>query len=142
MSTFNLTESQRTAIDDFKAFLNGRQQVFMLKGAAGTGKTTLINEFLGILNSLNLPSVLMAPTGRAAFILSDKTGHPAFTIHRTIYRLSKLESASRNKEEDVDDGVQAKFSLKDNSNSKNTIYIVDEASMVDDAVSESEAFSY
>ena len=142
MSTFNLTESQRTAIDDFKAFLNGRQQVFMLKGAAGTGKTTLINEFLGILNSLNLPSVLMAPTGRAAFILSDKTGHPAFTIHRTIYRLSKLESASRNKEEDVDDGVQAKFSLKDNSNSKNTIYIVDEASMVDDAVSESEAFSF
>lgn len=141
MSTFKLTESQQTALTDFKDFLKGIDQVFILKGAAGTGKTTLVKEFISTLESLHRPMALMAPTGRAAFILAGKSGRQALTIHRSIYKLTKLKSANRGKE-DEDDGMQAKFSLRDNSDSQDAVYIVDEASMVDNAYSEAEAFSF
>ena len=113
----------------------------MLKGAAGTGKTTLVSEFLRMLDTEKREYRLMAPTGRAAYIIGSKTGKPACTIHRSIYSLFKLKSTSQNKEED-DGGLYLRFALKANNDSLQTVYIVDEASMISDAFSENEAFSF
>ena len=139
---FQYTISQLSAISAFREFLDGDGQVFMLKGAAGTGKTTLVSEFLRILESQKREVALMAPTGRAAYIIGNKTGHPAFTIHRTIYGLSKLKSTSHNKEGEDDGGLHLRFGLKGNNDSPGAVYIVDESSMVSDAFSENEAFSF
>lgn len=86
---FSLTKTQTQAVELFKQFMNSPRQVFMLKGAAGTGKTTLVTEFLKILCTQKRDVSLMAPTGRAAFIISHKTKHSAFTIHKTIYTPKK-----------------------------------------------------
>ncbi|MDE7159431.1 MAG: AAA family ATPase [Muribaculaceae bacterium] len=139
---FTLTSSQQTALAGFRAFLNAPEQVLMLKGAAGTGKTTLVIEFLKILDAENRPAVLMAPTGRAAYIIGSKTGRYASTIHRHIYGLSKLKSTSRNKDDEDDGGLHARFMLKGNEMPSNTVYIIDEASMISDSFSENEAFSF
>jgi hypothetical protein len=132
-----LTGSQRAAVAAFRAFLAGPQQVFLLKGAAGTGKTTLVGEFLRLLRAEQQTFSLMAPTGRAAFIIGRKTECQAFTIHRSIYALSQLKSS-----EDDDSKVQARFKLKSNDDAKDHVYIVDEASMVSDSPSENDAFSF
>ena len=142
MNIIQLTKSQQSAIVAFKEFLEGDEQVFMLKGAAGTGKTTLVTEFLKILEGQKREYSLMAPTGRAAYIIGSKTGKPAFTIHRSIYGLSKLKSTSQNKEDEDDGGLHLRFGLKSNKDSLNTVYIVDESSMISDNYSENEAFSF
>lgn len=142
MEAMQLTDSQQRAIENFSQFLEAPEQVFMLKGAAGTGKTTLVGEFLKLLARKERKAILMAPTGRAAYIIAQKTGKPAFTIHKCIYGLSNLNSTSQNKEEEDDGGLHARFSLKPNDSSLNMVYIVDEASMVSDAFSEDEAFSF
>lgn len=136
------TVSQNNAIAAFKKFLEGDDQVFMLKGAAGTGKTTLVVEFLKILEAKSQEYRLMAPTGRAAYIIGSKTGKPALTIHRSIYGLSKLKSTSQNKEDEDDGGLHLRFGLRTNNDSLNAVYVVDEASMVSDNFSENEAFSF
>lgn len=136
------TDSQQSAIIAFKTFLQSQEQVFMLKGAAGTGKTTLAIEFINILKKTDRPFRLMAPTGRAAYIIGIKTGNQAYTIHKSIYELSCLESKSNEKEEENDDCLHARFGLKSNDDSQNTIYIVDESSMVSNAFSENDAFSF
>ncbi len=143
MASFSLTQSQGAALDEFKGFLDGKAQVFMLRGAAGTGKTTLVSEFIAVLRKLGRQFALMAPTGRAAFIIGNKTGCPAYTIHKTIYGLSSLKSSERNGDgEDEDGGLHAKFGLRTNKDAMNTVYIVDESSLVSDAYSENEAFMF
>lgn len=114
----------------------------MLKGAAGTGKTTLVSEFLKILSSGKWFSELMAPTGRAAYIIGNKTGHGGSTIHRSIYSLNKIQSTSQNKEEEDDGGLHLRYGLKVNNDAHNTVYIVDESSMISDVYSENEAFYF
>lgn len=142
MNNIQLTQSQLSAIAAFKNFLEGDEQVFMLKGAAGTGKTTLLTKFLNILDEQKREYGLMAPTGRAAYIIGSKTGKSAFTIHRSIYCLSKLKSTSQNKEDEDDGGLHLRFGLRGNNDSLKTLYIVDESSMVSDNFSENEAFSF
>ena len=142
MRNLRLTQSQQSAIIAFKEFLEGDEQVFILKGAAGTGKTTLVTEFLKILEGNKRDYRLMAPTGRAAYIIGSKTGKPAFIIHRSIYGLSKLKSMSQNKEDEDDGGLHLRFGLKTNKDSLNAVYIVDESSMISDSYSENEAFSF
>lgn len=142
MANFTLTKSQESAIDVFRAFLKGTDQVFMLKGAAGTGKTTLVAEFLKIIEKDKREVALMAPTGRAAYIIGNKTDGRATTIHKAIYGLSKLRSISQNKETEDDGGLYARFALKYNDDPESAVYIVDEASMVSDSFSENEAFSF
>lgn len=142
MKSFELTESQQAAIRSFREFLKGGSQVCMLKGAAGTGKTTLVSEFIKILETEKRGCSLFAPTGRAAYIIGFKTGHSASTIHRGIYGISNLKSTSRNKEEEDDGSLHMRFGLKTNNDSPGAVYIVDEASMVSDSFSESEAFSF
>lgn len=136
------TQSQIDAESAFKEFLESDSQVFMLKGAAGTGKTTLVSEFLKILDEGKREYGVMAPTGRAAYIIGSKTGKLATTIHRAIYGLTTLKSTSQNKEDEDDGGLHLRFALKNNEDSLNTVYIVDESSMVSDAFSENDAFSF
>ena len=92
-----------------------REKCFLLKGYAGTGKTSVVSALVRALEGLRQPCVLLAPTGRAAKVLAGYSGKPAFTIHKYIYRQQQL-------------GVEA-FSLADNRH-KQTLFIVDEASML------------
>jgi len=94
-------------------------ECFMLRGYAGTGKTTLISALVRVLPRINRKSVLLAPTGRAAKVISSYSGKQAFTIHKRIYR--KKEAAS----------PEMNFVLADNL-AENTLFIVDEASMISD----------
>lgn len=94
-----------------------RDRIFVLKGYAGTGKTSLIGALVKTMTEANMRTVLMAPTGRAAKVFSMMAGKAAMTIHKTIYRQRKFN---------VDfEG----FQLMDNKQ-KNTLFICDEASMI------------
>ena len=90
-------------------------KAFVLRGYAGTGKTSVVSAMVRALEQLHQPFVLLAPTGRAAKVLSRYSGYSAYTIHKYIYRQNQL-------------GVEA-FSLADNKH-KQTMFIVDEASMI------------
>ena len=85
---FEPTGDQSAAIDGLSRFVSGDggDGIFVLRGYAGTGKTTLVAAFVKTLASFNVRTVLMAPTGRAAKVLASYSGMPAYTIHRTIYR--------------------------------------------------------
>lgn len=105
-------------IVDFSYDLSGNG-VFILSGYAGTGKTTLLGAYVKSLNEIKMRSVLLAPTGRAAKVLSQRSARQALTIHKRIYR----------KETVAGGGVHLVVAP---NLSKNTIFIVDEASMIGD----------
>ena len=115
------TPDQYELIDKLADFLMAPQvnALFLLKGYAGTGKTTIVSNLVNVLPHLKAQSVLLAPTGRAAKVISAYSGKPAFTIHRKIYRLRS----------DGEGGVS--FKLVPNKHI-NTLFIVDEASMISD----------
>ncbi len=91
--------------------------VFILRGYAGTGKTSLVGALVKTMDQLQQKSVLLAPTGRAAKVFSAYAGHAAFTIHKKIYRQKSFSNEVSN------------FSVNDNL-STHTLFIVDEASMI------------
>lgn len=93
--------------------------IFLLRGYAGTGKTSLIQALVQSLNDFEKKAILMAPTGRAAKVMSNYAQRPAFTIHKYIYRLQ------------TDRRGFSTFRLRPNK-SRNTVFIVDEASMIND----------
>lgn len=97
-------------------------RVFVLNGYAGTGKTSLTGALVKTLASVGIQSVLLAPTGRAAKVFGTYAGHAAFTIHRKIYRHRGIGG----------DYGMSMSGMQDN-NSRNTIFIVDEASMIGSA---------
>ena len=97
-------------------------ECFILKGYAGTGKTTIVGALVKALKHYNYKSVLLAPTGRAAKVITTYSGRKAFTIHKRIYRKKSALN------------VDESFSIADNLAS-NTLFIVDEASMVSDQLS-------
>jgi ATP-dependent exoDNAse (exonuclease V) alpha subunit len=98
-----------------------------LKGYAGTGKTTVISTIVNNLIDINKKYVLLAPTGRAAKVIANYSNKPAFTIHKKIYFPKKAS------------GGGVSFTLQPNKH-KNTIFIVDEASMISDANSDSKLY--
>ncbi|WP_291865657.1 ATP-binding domain-containing protein [Maribacter sp.] len=104
-----------------------KNEVFLLRGFAGTGKTTLIGTMVNSLWETAMKAVLMAPTGRAAKVMSNYSKTKAFTIHRKIY-FPKKQSGG---------GVQ--FVMAPNKH-RNTIFIVDEASMIPDTPADSKLF--
>ena len=106
---------------------NKKDAIFLLKGFAGTGKTTLVGTLVNSLRKTTMKSVLMAPTGRAAKVMSNYSNTQAFTIHRKIY-FPKKQSGG---------GVQ--FVLAPNKH-RNTVFIVDEASMIPDTPADSKLF--
>ena len=103
-------------LDDFILTL-GNKNIFVLKGYAGTGKTTLISSLVKSLPSIGKRSVLLAPTGRAAKVLSKYSNKKASTIHKKIYWIKTNKSGN------------TFITLKENNHTK-TIFIVDEASMI------------
>lgn len=128
---FTPTSNQEEAISLLDNFIFKQKEVlgFVLRGYAGTGKTTLIASLVNTLSIYRIRTVLLAPTGRAAKVLSSYSGKRANTCHRYIYICVKDE-----------DGNQ-KFILRENK-FKNTVFIVDEASMVSDVSSDGEIFSH
>ena len=115
------TLKQSVALQKLASFIlsNKKDTIFLLKGFAGTGKTTLVGTLVNSLWQTTMKSVLMAPTGRAAKVMANYSNTQAFTIHRKIY-FPKKQSGG---------GVQ--FVLAPNKH-RNTIFIVDEASMIPD----------
>ena len=113
------TFEQEMALKSLAAFLlsSRNDAVFVLRGYAGTGKTSLVGALVRTLDKLQQKSVLLAPTGRAAKVFSAYAGHPAFTIHKKIYRQQSFSNETDN------------FSVNDNLTA-HTLYIVDEASMI------------
>lgn len=101
--------------------------VFVLKGYAGTGKTSVISTIVNNLIEVNKRYVLLAPTGRAAKVISNYSNKPAFTIHKKIYFPKKSS------------GGGVSFTMQQNKH-KNTIFIVDEASMISDQSNESKMY--
>ncbi|MFA7044246.1 MAG: AAA family ATPase, partial [Bacteroidales bacterium] len=116
---FQPTPEQAVTLEKLAFFMltADEQQVFLLKGYAGTGKTTLISALIRYLDEHQIGCVLMAPTGRAAKVLASYSGHQAMTLHKKIYRKSKVN------------GEDGPFALNFNKH-KDTFFIVDEASMI------------
>jgi len=102
-------------------------ELFLLKGFAGTGKTTLISTLVNQLITVNKKYVLLAPTGRAAKVIANYSEKPAFTIHKKIYFPKKSS------------GGGVSFTLQQNKH-KNTVFIVDESSMISDVNAESKLY--
>jgi len=113
------TVGQREMINELAAFVSApdADTLFLLKGYAGTGKTATISALVKVLDELKIKFVLLAPTGRAAKVLSKQSGKTASTIHKRIYRQQSAANGD------------SKFSL-DRNISKNTVFVVDEASMI------------
>ncbi len=84
---FETTSGQRTLLTKLSEFILGKNsdQIFVIKGYAGTGKTTIVRSLVQSLPAVNGKTVLLAPTGRAAKVLSNYTQKQAFTIHKKIY---------------------------------------------------------
>lgn len=135
-----LTNDQRFALEKLSAFLESDDRVFILQGYAGSGKTTLLKGVVEYLNTIKKPCELMAPTGRAAKILRDKTSKGK-TIHSTIYNLENLKAINAESEEIADHSVKYIFPI-DLNNKTERILIVDEASMVSSKKSQHELFEF
>lgn len=115
----NPTPDQETALEQLALFFLEKPygRVFLLNGYAGTGKTTLITAIVRALPRLGLKTVLLAPTGRAAKVMSRYAGVPAYTIHKFIYQLDKHGPG------------MPRFVLRPNL-ARYVVFIVDEASMI------------
>lgn len=126
---FEPTFKQNIVLNQLSEFIFDKQPntLYVLKGYAGTGKTTIIGTIVSNLWKAKKSAVLMAPTGRAAKVISNYSGKEAFTIHKKIYFPKKEKNG----------GV--KFVLQPNKH-KNTLFIVDEASMIPDTPGESKLF--
>ncbi|GAA4808803.1 ATP-dependent DNA helicase [Litoribaculum gwangyangense] len=126
---FQPTLKQNVVLQQLSEFIFSKDSnaLYLLKGYAGTGKTTIVGTIVTNLWKAKKSAILMAPTGRAAKVISNYSGKEAFTIHKKIYFPKKEKNG----------GV--KFVLQPNKH-KNTIFIVDEASMIPDTPGESKLF--
>tara|TARA_B110000967_G_C18901417_1_gene575595 strand:+ start:1061 stop:2491 length:1431 start_codon:yes stop_codon:yes gene_type:complete len=126
---FEPTDSQNLLLNQLSDFIfeNNPSGLFLLKGYAGTGKTTSISAVVKSLWKTGKKAVMLAPTGRAAKVISNYAGRPAFTIHKKIYHPKKAKNGGVN------------FVIQANKHT-NTLFIVDEASMISDATSNSKLF--
>ncbi len=127
---FTPTDDQQNAITLLSRFLSNftAKDLFILRGYAGTGKTTLVSTLVNILPKIQKRTVLLAPTGRAAKVLASYAHKPASTIHRKIYRSNSAGGAGF-----------SNVSLQENKHTQ-TLFIVDEASMINDSYSNGEGF--
>jgi exodeoxyribonuclease V len=123
------TSDQQVLLDIYTEFIlfPSDFNLLLIKGYAGTGKTSMISVLIHALTELKFKTVLLSPTGRAAKVLSTMSGYPATTIHKKIYRQKSSKDAFGD------------FGLDRNLES-NTIFIVDEASMLSDQVNETSVF--
>lgn len=126
---FTPTAKQDIFLQKIAAFMtdDDNDDVFVLKGYAGTGKTTIISTLVNQLRAVNKKCVLLAPTGRAAKVISGYSKRPAYTIHKRIYYPKKSS------------GGTVGFTMQANKFT-NTVFIVDEASMISDSGSDSKMY--
>ncbi len=126
----NPTQGQNLVMRHLAAFLLSEKNnpLYLLKGYAGTGKTTVVGALVRVLPLLKMGFVLLAPTGRAAKVLQSYSGKAAYTIHRKIYR----------RRTSADGSIQLTIAP---NNHKNTLFIVDEASMIGDNSTTSNMFA-
>lgn len=118
---FSPTEGQKTVLYHLSAFIltDKERPLYLLRGYAGTGKTTLISTLVKTLPQIGMGVNLLAPTGRAAKVMSNYTGKTALTLHRKLYRFQALANG------------ELRMTRAENK-SKNTVFIVDECSMISD----------
>jgi len=121
---FEPTEQQAQLIEKLGVFLmsTDSEKAFLLRGYAGTGKTSVVSALVRAMNELKQKTMLLAPTGRAAKVIANYSGFPAFTIHKKIYRQKSM--------------AEFRFQLTDNLYN-HTLFIVDEASMISNTGTES-----
>jgi ATP-dependent exoDNAse (exonuclease V) alpha subunit len=123
---FPLSPEQQSAVNLMIEFFSSGDDIFILSGHAGTGKTTLVKGLIKYLESTQTPARLMASTGRAAKVLAMKTGLNAQTMHRYIYTMSLHEVDEKTERVNID------FKLRQNADAPETVYFVDESSMLSD----------
>lgn len=140
-SKYELTSGQNGLLDDLDNFLSDKSTCFLLKGYAGTGKTFMMKGLTDFLTETKRSFRIAAPTGRAAKVISQKTKHKAYTIHKTIYSSKDLKEF-KTKNEDGTETFKFYYELKHNEDPNNTIYIIDEASMLSNVYSEGEFFRF
>ena len=126
---FKPTDTQNLLLNQLSDFIfeKNKDGLFLLRGYAGTGKTTTISTVVKNLWKAGKKSVMLAPTGRAAKVISNYAGKSAFTIHKKIYHPKKAKNGGVN------------FVMQTNKHT-NTFFIVDEASMISDLTSNSKLF--
>jgi len=127
--SFDATVSQKKVVENLSEYLSSPDysSIFILNGYAGTGKTTLIAALVQVLRAMNIPCVLLAPTGRAAKVLAQYSGTEALTIHKRIYR------------QRTNADYESKYSL-DINREKGCVFIVDETSMLSDSTPDGQIF--
>lgn len=137
------SSSQQHAMDAFHRFLaiDRPRSTFVLRGAAGTGKSHLALQMVRAVQEAGRPALLLAPTGRAARVLRDRTGMDAMTIHRAIYNLAAVQEIM------IDEGGIAGypcfvFALRAEREPVNAVFIVDECSMIGDRLNEDPALRF
>ena len=133
--SFNPTSEQKQALDQIQRFLTlPIHDTFILSGAAGTGKTSILKAIVDYLDTNKTDRILLAPTGRAAKILSEKTEKTTGTIHSHIYLVNEVKD---------DDGtvLYIEFVKRNNIADAPTVYIIDEASMIGDILNNSDFFT-
>ncbi len=122
------TKDQAEALKQFELFFRSSKRCFILRGYAGTGKTFLIARMAQTLLNKGIQVLLMAPTGRAAKILSQKTKRDAYTIHKSIYNFQRITESGSNEKD-----LKLNFGLKEDIlPNTNIVAFIDEASMVSD----------
>ncbi|HUH26367.1 MAG TPA: AAA family ATPase [Flavobacterium sp.] len=128
---FDLTLKQDAFLQKIARFIlsENHDELFLLKGYAGTGKTTLLSNLVNQLSLVHKQYVLLAPTGRAAKVISNYAKQPAYTIHKKIYYPKK----------DKNSGMA--FTMQANKH-KNTVFIVDESSMISDNVTDATMYTH
>ncbi|NBI43844.1 AAA family ATPase [[Haemophilus] felis] len=133
---YQLTQGQTELVERLASFMNDRtQNIFLLRGYAGTGKTFITKGLADYLSLTQRNYKLAAPTGKASKVLATKTGQDARTIHSHIYNFGDLVEY---RDENNPDTYKFYTNLKTNEDASNTVYIVDEASMISDCYSDGE----
>lgn len=139
---YTLTNGQAELVKQIERFLDSKiESVFLLKGYAGTGKTFITKGLTEYFRAIGRNYVLAAPTGKASKVIASKTQSPAYTLHKTIY---SFDDIAEYRDQDTDGTETFKFyaQLAVNTLSADTVYIVDEASMVADIYQEAEFFRF
>ena len=141
-----LTLTQKSAFEQIMHFAQSKEsKVFILKGYAGTGKSTIVKGILKWMNHKKIDFELLASTGRAAKVISDKTGFQASTIHGAIYNFKGLsDDLDEISKGDIDKKgqISLNFGLKlCKDENTDTVYIVDEASLIGDRKSGKNSFA-
>lgn len=137
-----LTTDQENAIEKIEQFLHSDKHIFILKGYAGSGKTTIIKGIVKYLQENKKLVKLLAPTGRAAKIITDKIGIKATSIHKGIYSLDLIDEEESSDNTPKPDDFLFSYKIYSNVDAYRTIFIVDESSMISDKLSQDEFFKF